>query len=70
VHVALLQGHLAVRGKYYENILIERYVLAGMKFEHMKNATLRHTVTGKPVGASLRKFYTTTNRLIDRKYVP
>jgi hypothetical protein len=48
--------HLAVRGKYYENISIERYVLAGMKFEAMKNATPRHIVTRKPVGGSLRNF--------------
>lgn len=56
VPVALLQGHLAVRRKYYENISIERYVLAGMKFEEMKDATVRHTVMGKSVGGSLRNF--------------
>jgi hypothetical protein len=48
--------HLAVRGKYYENISIERYVLAGMKFEETKDATLRHTVTAKSLGGSLRNF--------------
>jgi hypothetical protein len=42
--------------RIFENISIERYVLAGMKFEEMKDATFRHTVMGKSVGGSLRNF--------------
>jgi hypothetical protein len=42
--------------RIFENISIERYVLAGMKFEEMKDATVRHTVMGKSVGGSLRNF--------------